>query len=786
MRAALSIVLAVALLSAAWGVFAEDGVENHAKKQSYYEAVEQYQSGVSLSAEQIALIKQFGYSGSTHPIIDNFGGPDLLGYAWLDSEEPNGPAYEWIDITATGTEVTDQMNDDNYIGPFDIGFNFPFYDTSYSQFWLHSNGVISFTDQYVSLSNYQMPYGQYGPMVAWFWDDLDPDTPDWNLDDGGFTYYETLVIDNQNAIVFEYFEYERFPQGPEVPQMTAELILFEDGTIKIQYQSFDVGFVVNNCSIGIQNETGDVGLSALYNGSIADYPYDELAIEFSRLDPNATVSGTVSDSHTGIPIVGAEVAIGSGTDITGPGGTYSIEGAYAGTLSVTVTATGYFRYYSSVTLAEGENTFDFELDALPPPQTSDYFTDFEDDQGFLFTDGTATNTWTYGEPTFEPNNAYSGTFAWTLGLNTDYDNSIDEWLETATSWQITSPESYIAYWHWFSLESCCDGYNLQVSVDGGETWMLIYPDQGYTDDDGVFTNDYQSCFNNTGEREETWEYVSYSLANYVGQNVWFGWRATSDSSVRYPGVSIDDLEIYVGQEPGPDAVLDLVPVTTTVPPGGGEVVYDASFISEFAITIPNVDFWTWAETPSGDLVGPLTRLSFTHTPFMNTYVTGMTLDVPAFAEGGEYIFNGAVGTFPSNPQRQDNFTFVKIGAATASAPQNPYDPIYWDHSTGQWIAADGSEEEVIQLPAEYALGTAYPNPFNPSTSFTVALPESAELTVNVFNVQGRQVSSLYSGAVSAGELNLTFDGQGFASGIYFIQAQIPGRLNAMQKVTLMK
>ncbi|GBE30569.1 hypothetical protein BMS3Bbin04_01604 [bacterium BMS3Bbin04] len=105
-------------------------------------------------------------------------------------------------------------------------------------------------------------------------------------------------------------------------------------------------------------------------------------------------------------------------------------------------------------------------------------------------------------------------------------------------------------------------------------------------------------------------------------------------------------------------------------------------------------------------------------------------------------------------------------------------------SSGSFIAAD--EAAVVALPTDFEMTTAYPNPFNPTTSVAIALPSASDLTVTVFNVMGQQVATLANGQFNAGHHNFVFDAANLASGLYFIQAQVPGELNAIQKVTLMK
>ena len=57
------------------------------------------------------------------------GGPDAFGYRWIDSDDPLGPAFDWVDITASGTPIPFTGDDQNQ-GPFPLPFPFTFYGTN--------------------------------------------------------------------------------------------------------------------------------------------------------------------------------------------------------------------------------------------------------------------------------------------------------------------------------------------------------------------------------------------------------------------------------------------------------------------------------------------------------------------------------------------------------------------------------------------------------------------------------------------------------------------------------
>ena len=66
----------------------------------------------------------------------------------------------------------------------------------------------------------------------------------------------------------------------------------------------------------------------------------------------------------------------------------------------------------------------------------------------------------------------------------------------------------------------------------------------------------------------------------------------------------------------------------------------------------------------------------------------------------------------------------------------------------------GSEK----LPGEYALLQNHPNPFNPATTITFKLPETADATLAVYNQRGRLIRTLHAGLTQAGEHRVVWDG----------------------------
>jgi hypothetical protein len=77
-------------------------------------------------------------------------------------------------------------------------------------------------------------------------------------------------------------------------------------------------------------------------------------------------------------------------------------------------------------------------------------------------------------------------------------------------------------------------------------------------------------------------------------------------------------------------------------------------------------------------------------------------------------------------------------------------------------------EAVVEVPGNYFLSDAYPNPFNPRSYFSVAVPKKQKVIVSLHDAVGRLVRTLFEGELPANEQRwITVDGTDLSSGIYF-------------------
>jgi len=74
------------------------------------------------------------------------------------------------------------------------------------------------------------------------------------------------------------------------------------------------------------------------------------------------------------------------------------------------------------------------------------------------------------------------------------------------------------------------------------------------------------------------------------------------------------------------------------------------------------------------------------------------------------------------------------------------------------------------IPSDYSLSPAFPNPFNPVTSFSYSLPSTSAVWIQVTDIQGKVIKVLEGGSeYPAGTYTVRFNADGLSSGVYIVR-----------------
>lgn len=90
------------------------------------------------------------------------------------------------------------------------------------------------------------------------------------------------------------------------------------------------------------------------------------------------------------------------------------------------------------------------------------------------------------------------------------------------------------------------------------------------------------------------------------------------------------------------------------------------------------------------------------------------------------------------------------------------------------IAYDGHGYQAttdLVTPPTFMVSQNYPNPFNPATTISCRLSQPADISLQVFDLMGRQIADLSYPLQPAGQLEISFDGTDLTSGLYFYKVQ---------------
>ena len=110
------------------------------------------------------------------------------------------------------------------------------------------------------------------------------------------------------------------------------------------------------------------------------------------------------------------------------------------------------------------------------------------------------------------------------------------------------------------------------------------------------------------------------------------------------------------------------------------------------------------------------------------------------------------------------------------------------HRSSQPVFSPALDIKPINVPNEFSfkLFSAYPNPFNPTTTirFNLVVAQST-IDLCIYDINGRLVETLVNGELVVGEHEIQWNASQFSSGVYFVEL-VAGEKRQVQKLILLK
>ncbi len=194
--------------------------------------------------------------GLAPAVVQSTSGQDAFGYHWETG------AYSWVNPNTPGwTKVAFSDRDDGSSDPLNLGFTFKYYENSYTQVFLSTNGMLTFGESSASSSNELIPFiGTPNNFIAPFWADLyvgpvPADTPVYTGTVSYQAFPGKFVVAYQNVI--------RFGALPS-DSLSFEVELNNDGKICFNYDALNTK-TWDYTTVGIEDVDGVDGLQYFYN-----------------------------------------------------------------------------------------------------------------------------------------------------------------------------------------------------------------------------------------------------------------------------------------------------------------------------------------------------------------------------------------------------------------------------------------------------------------------------------------------------------------------------------------
>ncbi len=394
----------------------------------------------------------------------------------------------------------------------------------------------------------------------------------------------------------------------------------------------------------------------------------------------------------------------------------------------------------------------------------------------------------------------------TTGLTWDWwATGVDYWIE----WPLTSQDTIVniqgagSVTEWvnvpcatFSAINADDnGYELAISradlglLDAAGVRLLVLNEETATWGNDAFPNDIGST---------TMDYFfSYDITIDGDMTDWLphmqmdapphGVEETGD--IDYASMDIKDVYmtyndefVFIRVDINEDGIFgDLASVS-----GKPQIFLDTDASATTGLTwdwwATGVDYWIeWPLTSQDTITNIVGAGSVTEwVPIECATVSGINADDNAYELSIERDAIGEIGTF------YESLRLLVLNEETVNWSNDAF-PNDLGGETATFAYGSGGtarvepvaiDEELISIPSEFAIVGNYPNPFNPSTTIRFTLGDASAVSLEVYNMLGQKVASVYNGMGNSGANEITWNGmndfnQSVDSGVYLYRISTP-------------
>ncbi len=771
-------------------------------------------------------------------------GPDNYGYYAFDIGDTSyaeyAPDYEWVEICPVedpyhyeGTALPEQQGHSLISALVDLPFPVQFYGHTFEQVTITSMGFIAFGDQVGWPHNvsHRLPSAMAPQsMIAAYWDYFEMVEAS-----GIYTYYDEA----NGRFIIEWYQLTD-------PNCTFEVILFDldvapsfsgDNDILCQYKSFQIDsyggyFDYPYWTTGIQNQAQDDGLTYAYYNIYSDGAAtltNESAILFTTrpsIERNI-VGGHVYDYSDSTPVADALVTINNNYTVqTDNQGMFAFEYIHSGFASLTVEADCYQDVDSTFLILSGD-TLDLDVYLYAP--------------GFELSTTLIRDTLTYNQSSthsFPVSNPGDGILEYFIdiestprniaatGKRSTFASELDEIWPRVVSFELDPSESSYrgltfdgeSFWISGSDNQNIPDPNIlyRYSPDGvylGSFDQPVPPEQRsrigmygldwddgclYGVDNGVL---YEMTFNGEAFEISMAIEVETNPARFLIVDPERGLFWMGDAGVMIRGYNLNgETALYISREDHRFFAGDMFSTTQ----GSSIRLIDWNSDNQTA-TCYELDVDNRIYTPDPDFPSD----EFSDSPI------GMCIShdvIPSIWTMASIIrFDEVDSVFIWNMEPFHDWLVLPVQHSTIDPGETrnvefsvlsyllPEDTYTLDLAFRHNACTDNPDRVTVELvvndnavsdnernrPVEWALDAIWPNPFNPTTQIRFGLKEATAVDIRVFDILGREVTTLVQEQRTAGWYTIPFTANGLASGVYFVRINA-GPLHETRKLVLLK